>query len=116
MHASNRPKVLTRHVGTRLTPDEATRLEMRAQEQGLTASEWLRQITLQVLEFPSAARLLLAEVMSLRKIVLALHADLLQGHRPTEQRVREAIEQAESTKFAIADNRILAFRSHQSDE
>jgi hypothetical protein len=116
MHASNRPKVLTRHVGTRLTPDEAKRLEMRAQEQGLTASEWLRQVTLQVLEFPSAARLLLAEMMSLRKIVLALHADLLQGQRPTEQRVREVIEHAESTKFAMADNRIQAFRSRPSNE
>ena len=116
MHASKRPKVLTRHVGTRLTPKEATRLERRAQEQGLTASEWLRQVTLQVLEFPSAARLLLAELMSLRKIVLALHADLLQGHKPTEPRIRQAVEEAESTKFAMADNRIQAFRSRQSNE
>jgi len=83
---------------------------------GLTKSEWCGQAILWSLETGAETRLLLAEFLAIRKVFLALHVDVLQGHRPTEQRIREAIEQAEATKFAMADNRIQAFRSHQSNE
>jgi hypothetical protein len=99
-----------------VTPEEEERIRERAAEVGLTKSEWCRQAILRSLETGAETRLLLAELLAIRKVFLALHVDVLQGQSLSEPRIRQVVEQAESTKFAMADNRIQAFRSHQSNE
>jgi uncharacterized protein (DUF1778 family) len=112
MHASNRSKTLTGNVTARVTPDEQVRLQQRADEVGLTLSEWARQVLLEALRSSQETRLLLSELIALRMIVLRLHLDLIEGDQPTKERLKEILERADATKYALAEQRIQGFQSH----
>lgn len=116
MQAKKRLKRLNSVVAIRLSSEQAFRLAERARQTGQTASEWGRQTILQALDASLDARLILAETLALRKIVLALQLDLLQGNAVTEQRLRAIVENAESTKFAMMESRLHAARSHNSND
>lgn len=109
MHRPARLKTLSGNVTAHLTPAEENRMKERAESAGLTKSEWCRQAILGALETPLDAQLVLAEIMALRKIILALHLDSIHGEKLTEQRLRMLVEQAETSKHAMADARIHAF-------
>jgi hypothetical protein len=116
MQAKKRLKRLNSVVAIRLSSEQAFRLAERARQTGQTASEWGRQTILQALDASLDARLILAETLALRKIVLALQLDLLQGNAVTEQRLRAIVENAESTKFAMTESRLHAARSRNSND
>jgi predicted DNA-binding protein len=116
MQAKKRAKRLNSVVAIRLSSEQAFRLSERARQTGQTASEWGRQTILQSLDASLDTRLILAETLALRKIVLALQLDLLQGQAVTEQRLRSIIENAESTKFVMTENRIHSARSYNSND
>lgn len=77
----------------------------------MTKSEWCRQAILNALDVPSETRIVLAEFMALRAVLLMLHTDLLQGREVTKERIALALQQSDAKKYAMADNRIRAFRS-----
>ena len=112
MHATKRPKSLTRVAAVRLTSAEHARVERRANEAGLTKSEWCRQVMLNALDTPPETQLLLSEFLALRALVLTLHTEALQGNKLTEQRIAAMIQQADAKKYAMADNRIRAFQAN----
>jgi len=112
MRASKRQRALTEYISARLTVDEEKRLRERTEAAGLTKSEWCRQVILTALETPPETQLLLSEFLALRALVLALHTDALQGTKVTEQRVAAMIQQADAKKYAMAENRIRAFRAN----
>ena len=116
MQAKKRLKRLNSVVAIRLSSEQAFRLAERARQTGQTASEWGRQTILQALDASLDARLILAETLALRKIVMALQLDLLQGNAVTEQRLRAIVENAESTKFAMTESRLHAARSRNSND
>jgi hypothetical protein len=116
MQAKKRLKRLNSVVAIRLSSEQAFRLSERARQAGQTSSEWGRQTILQALDASLDTRLILAETLALRKIVLALQLDLLQGQAVSEQRLRSIIENAESTKFAMTESRIHAARSHSEND
>lgn len=109
MHSGKRRKTLTGVAGVRLTPAEDDRVKHCAEGTGLTKSEWCRQVILNALDAPPETRLLLSEFLALRALVLALHTDVLQGYKLTEQRIAAAIQQVDGKKFAMADSRIQSF-------
>ena len=109
MHSAKRVKTLTNYLSSRLTPEEERRVKEHADRSGLSKSEWCRQAILRSLDTPPDAQLVLAEIMSLRKIILALHLDSIHGEKLTEQRLRILVEQAETSKHTMADARIHAF-------
>lgn len=111
MHAGNRSKTLTGNVTARVTPEEQARLQERAEHAGLTLSEWARQVLLEAVGSSQETRLLLAELLALRMIVLRLHLDLIEGDQPTKERVKEILERADATKHALAEQRIQSTRS-----
>src|SRR5690349_9326844 len=99
MKAKKRVQRLGSVVAIRLSSDQAFRLSERARQSGQTSSEWGRQTILQALDASLDTRLILAETLALRKIVLALQLDLMHGQTVSEARLRSIIENAESTKF-----------------
>lgn len=115
MHGAKRLKTLTNYLSARLTPAEDKRIKERADKAGLTKSEWCRLIILNALEIDLGTRILLGEVLAVRKIVLALQIDLLQDREPTEERIRTVIEQADLSKASLVDQRVQAFLS-QAEE
>ncbi|MGH9622752.1 MAG: plasmid mobilization protein [Bryobacteraceae bacterium] len=116
MHSAKRQKTLTEYIGARLTPAEGGQVRERAEEAGLTKSEWCRQVVLEALETGPETRLLLAELMALRKIFLTLHKEAVEGGELSAQRVKTVVEDAEATKHAMADQRIHAFRKQGAAE
>jgi predicted DNA-binding protein len=116
MQAKKRSKRLNSVVSIRLSSEQAFRLSERARQTGQTGSEWGRQTILQALDASLDTRLILAETLALRRIVLALQLDLLQGQTVTEQRLRSIVENAESTKFAMMESRIHSARSQNAND
>lgn len=98
------------------TTEEEKRIKAAAGEAGLTVSEWARQTHLDALEVPPWSHVLMREVMALRKIVIAIQLDTLQGQPPTESRLRAIVENAESTKQEMAESRFHSIRKGGRNE
>lgn len=111
MHKATRSKTLTGTVTAHVTAKEEQCMKDRAAALGLTKSEWCRQVLLQAIDAGPEARLLLAELMAVRKIFLKLHADALEGQESTAQRMKAIVEEAEATKHAMATQRIHRFHA-----
>lgn len=111
MHSSNRRKTLTGSATAKLTEAEETLVKQAAAASGLTKSEWCRQVLLQAINTCPETRLVLSELLALRVILLRLHLDLIDGQEPTKERLSELFNQADATKYSLADKRILAYRS-----
>src|SRR4051794_15466395 len=116
MHASSTSKTLIASITAKLTPKEELLIKEQAKSEGLRASEWCRRALVNAAECPPEMRLVLSEILAVRKVFLALMLDLIQGQKPTESRIREVVDNAEATKFAMADSRIQTFRSSNRDE
>ena len=97
-----------------MTAEEEKQLKIRAEEAGLTLSEWARQMLLQSVKASPEARLILSEFIAVRTILLVLHTDILQDREITEERIKLALERADAVKLAIADKRISAFFSERA--
>jgi hypothetical protein len=110
MHRSTRSKTLTATVTAKHTPEECDDIQKAAEASGLTVSEWARQTHLSALATGPDARLVLSEILALRRVFLALQVDLTQGRELTEDRLKAAMEEADRTKFDMAEKRISAFR------
>lgn len=116
LHKSSRRKSLVRNATAHVTQEEEQRIHFSAEQAGVTKSEWCRQAILSCLEMPASTRVILAELMSLRKILLALKLEEIHSQTITEDRLRLVVEQAEVSKFAMADKRVLEFRKQESHD
>ena len=92
MHASKTLKTLTASITTKLTPKEESLIKQQAKTEGLQPSEWCRRALVDAVECPPETRLVLSEVLSVRRVFLALMLDLIQGQKPTESRIREVVD------------------------
>ena len=115
MYPSKRVKNRTRSVTAKVAAEEEKRLKIRAEEAGLTLSEWARQVLLESVKASPEARLILAEFMALQTVLLVLHTDILQGRQLTEERIKLALEHADAAKFAVTEKRIIAFFAARSE-
>ena len=106
-----RQKHLYNSVGTRMTPEEAKRVTDSAAAAGVTVSEWVRRSLLEAADCPPWARLMLSEFLALRSVVVDLQRDLMQGVKPSTERVKAILDVAETRKFAQADGRLATLRT-----
>ena len=113
MHRASRPKTLTATVGAKHTPMEVSRIKERADRDGLTVSEWCRNAHLAALDLPPWGRVLLSEVLALRKIFLGVNLELIHGTSVTEQRLRAIVEEAEVSKSVMAETRLQKINIQQ---
>jgi hypothetical protein len=111
VHRQKRVRSLDSTVTAKHTAEEEKRIKEAADRAGLTVSEWSRQTHLDALDVPPWGRVLLNEVMALRKVVIALHLDVCHALSPTEQRLRAIVENAENTKQAMAEKRLHELRN-----
>ncbi|MGI9072265.1 MAG: plasmid mobilization protein [Bryobacteraceae bacterium] len=111
MHPPIRRRTLNGSATAKLTGDEEKRVRERAEDCGLTTSEWCRQVILKALDAPPETRIVVAEFMALRALLLTLHTDVLQGRDVTKERIAAALEQGDAKKYAMADSRLQQYRS-----
>ena len=109
MHSRKRTKTLTNYVSSRLTSDEEQRINRRAEMAGLTKSEWCRQAILRALDVSPDSRLIVAEILALRRMFLALQIDEIHGQKPSEERLSFLISQADLYKRAMTEARVRDF-------
>jgi hypothetical protein len=108
MHAQKTSKRLTGLIGIRLLAAEVSQVEAAANMAGLTKSQWLRQTILHALRGSQDTRLILAEVIGARAVVVALLAKISNGNQITDELIKAVIDQVNLVKSAAADKRIHA--------
>jgi hypothetical protein len=96
----------TKSIGTKVTPDEYTRIQALAGEQPV--SEWVRAALLKAADPPAADATVLAEVIALRTILLNLHFHVCGGAPLTAETMQRLIERADQEKHAKAEARLTA--------
>jgi len=96
----------TKSIGTKVTPDEYTRIQALAGEQPV--SEWVRAALLKAADPPAADATVLAEVIALRTILLNLHFHMCGGAPLTAETMQRLIERADQEKHAKAEARLTA--------
>lgn len=104
MTAASTGKKYTVGVCPKLTPETFRAVMEASKAEGLRVGEWCRRVIEAEVSGSCSNRILLAEVMALRVILLTL-----QGSGVTTKEKLDALVSAvESRKFALADGRIQA--------
>ena len=106
-----KPPLRSKSLGTKLTETEYARLEALASVRGQTISELIRSVLLEEIAAPngqgnSADATLLAELVSLRTILLNLFYKIANGERLTAEEMRGIIERADADKHKKAVERL----------
>jgi hypothetical protein len=99
-------------VSTKVSEAEFAMLEERARANGLTLSEWVRDVLLSAPAEPGAeaGEVVLAELLALRSLFLNL--SFRAGKEPmTEPEMRGLIERADSVKMQRARERLAVVRT-----
>jgi hypothetical protein len=106
VHTAKRIKTLSTFLSSRLTEEENFRLKECAVRAGLSKSEWCRQAVLRSLEITPDLRLILDEIMAIRRLLLSLELDRIEGHPMTKDRLSFLVSQADLVKVAMATRRV----------
>jgi hypothetical protein len=100
-------------VSTKVSEAEFAMLEERARANGLTLSEWVRDVllTAPVDGGPESGEVVLAELLALRSLFLNLQFRTTGQSPVTEAEMRGLIERADATKMQRARERLEAVRT-----
>ncbi len=99
----------TKSVGTKVTEAEYARLEVCASRESLSISEWCRNVLLEEVngDRPSEAeKVVLAEILALRTILLNLHFSVARAETITADAMQAIIERADRDKGKKALERL----------
>jgi len=99
----------TKSVGTKVTEAEHARLEACACEEGLSISEWCRNVLLDRTngDRPTEVqKVMLAETLALRAILLNLHFAVARAETITADAMQAIIERADRDKARKAMERL----------
>ena len=99
------PALRTKSVGTKLTEDEYTALETRANGRRLSA--FARELLLTSARQPTDAALLLAELSALRTILVNVLLEIANGRVLSADGMRELIQDADHDRFHWAKERLV---------
>ena len=94
-----------RSLGTKLTEVEYARVESAALRAGVGLSEWCRRAVLELAERDedeSAKGVVLAELLSLRAVLLNVMFRLSRGEAISEEEMRQLIDRADRDKHKRA--------------
>jgi len=94
-----------RSLGTKLTEVEYARVEAAALKAGVGLSEWCRRAVLEFAERDGsqpAEKVVLAELLSLRSVLLSVVFQMSKGQPVSEEEMRRLIERADREKHKKA--------------
>jgi hypothetical protein len=106
----------TRSVGTKVTQEEHEQLRTCASENGQSVSEWCRSVLLGSIRVTAPTdtdRVLLAEVLALRTILLNLHFAMARSETISADDMQAIIDRADHSKEAKAAERLARDRDVQ---
>src|SRR5277367_672616 len=114
-----KPASRTKSVGTKVTEAEYARLEACACQEGLSISEWCRNVLLERTSgdrHTEAQRIMLAEILALRTILLNLHFAVARAEIITADAMQAIIERADRDKVKKALERLSLGTDEQGSE
>ena len=100
------PALRTKCLSTKVTEEEYSRFEALAGEQRVSA--WARDVLLHAAAAQPIEVFLLAELFSVRTIVLNLQFALANGDPPTVEAMQRLIDRADREKLGKAQERLHA--------
>ena len=106
MQGSSRERVYTESVGAKVTPEVAQAVETAALVAGVKPGEWVRRVIGDALEAKAESRVVLAEVMALRSILLTAEMDARLERNGSAEAFDGIVREADARRFAMADGRI----------
>jgi hypothetical protein len=108
-----KPPLRTKSLGTKVSDAEYAQLEALASARSQTISEFIRSVLLEEIAAPdgNTGKVLLAEVVGLRTILLNLFFKLANGERITAEEMRGIIERADADKHKKAVERLQSATS-----
>jgi hypothetical protein len=108
-----KPPLRIKSVSTKVSEAEFAMLEERARANGLTLSEWVRDVLLAAPADggPESGEVVLAELLALRSLFLNLQFRAAGQSPVTEADMRGLIERADATKMQRARERLEAVRA-----
>ena len=109
----------TKSVGTKVTETEYALLEACASAEGVSVSEWCRNVLLEKGngERPTEAqKVTLAEILALRTILLNLHFAVARAETITADAMQAIIERADRDKARKATERLGVTQGEQGGE
>jgi hypothetical protein len=97
----------SRPLSAKLTEAELLRVQRRAEQEGLTVSEWTRATVLRCLDVDPVTRTMMAEFLAMRRIVLTLYTELRSGGKELSAgAIDRLVADSDLRKYALADRRI----------
>jgi hypothetical protein len=114
-----KPASRTKSVGTKVTEAEYARLEVCASEEGVSISEWCRNVLLEKSNGDrprESEKVTLAEILALRTILLNLHFAVARAETVTADAMQAIIERADRDKVKKAMERLGVDTSEQGGE
>ena len=103
------PTFRTKSVSTKVSDEEYAQFERLAG--GQTISEWTRGVLLKAVKPNTSERIILAELIALRTILLNTLYKLAQGEHLTADEMQRLIDRADQDKFRKAQERLAAAAS-----
>ncbi len=107
-----KPTVRTKSIGFRVSEEEYAQLERSARAVGATVGEWCRDVAVAHGHAPAATtgtaevHALMAELVALRTILLNLLYRIAHENPPSEETMRQLIDQADAEKVELARDRL----------
>jgi hypothetical protein len=98
------PTPRTKSISTKVTDEEYAQLEALAGEQ--TISAWAPDVLLKATKPNAGEQTVLAEVLTLRTILLNVHFAVSQGQTLTAEEMQRLIERADQDKLGKARQRL----------
>ncbi len=100
---------LTDTMSVRLTVEERKSLESRADDAGLSLSEWSRQALLASTATSPQTRLLLSEIIAVRKLVTGIQLRVARQAPVDGATIMAFAAEVDASKFGWADERITEY-------
>lgn len=103
MHAGTREKLYTEGIGVKVTPDVDRAINAAAEASGISKMVWIRGAIEQALRPVPTNRMVLAEVLALREILVTVTSPEWREKGYTEAELSDLIRDSDADKFGYVD-------------
>ena len=99
----------TERINLRVRTEDKKAFEEKARERNQDLSEWARETLLAAVRFESDQRLILAELMAVRKALFQVLTNMAEGKQLTFDSITAIVADADERKYVMADKRIASY-------
>ncbi len=103
-------------LNTKLTRAEYAEVERHCESLGLDFGEWLRSLVLQEVRDKTGQLALMAEITSLRLLLVNTLEPLLRGERMTAEQFKEMLRYVKANKRKAAEDTLASYAERSTEQ